>query len=65
MTYDLFMIISASAEKFGGKDQTGGVFSATLGADGSLQKLSSAQTDEAPVSIEFSPDEKLVMVANL
>ena len=59
------MIVSASAEKFGGKDATGGVFSAALAADGSLKRLSSSQTDEAPVSIEFSPDEKLVMVANL
>jgi len=58
------LMISASAEKFEGKDATGGVFSAALAADGSLKKLSSSQTDEAPVSIEFSPDEKLVMVAN-
>jgi hypothetical protein len=56
---------SATADKFGGKDQTGTVFFASVGANGALQNISSSPTDEAPVSIELSPDEKLVMVANL
>ncbi|PLW16551.1 hypothetical protein PCASD_16867 [Puccinia coronata f. sp. avenae] len=55
---------NAAADKFSGKDQTGTVFSASVGANGALQKISSSPTDEAPVSIELSPDEKLVMVAN-
>ncbi|KAA1109921.1 hypothetical protein PGT21_003214 [Puccinia graminis f. sp. tritici] len=58
------LMISTSAEKFDGKEKTGGVFSAAVAADGTLKKISSTETDEAPVSLEISPDEKLVMVAS-
>ncbi|KAI9617459.1 hypothetical protein KEM48_004797 [Puccinia striiformis f. sp. tritici PST-130] len=60
---DKSLVFSASADKFGGKEGTGGVFSASVAADGTLKQLSSTQTDEAPVFIEISPDEKLAMVA--
>lgn len=55
-------LLGASAAKFNNKDKTGGVFSAAVGADGSLKKLSSSQTAEVPVSLEIAPDGKLVMV---
>ncbi|OAV90931.1 hypothetical protein PTTG_12483 [Puccinia triticina 1-1 BBBD Race 1] len=58
------LMISASGGEFGGVKGTGGVFTASVAADGTLTKVSSAPTDEAPVSIELSKDEKLVMVAN-
>ncbi|KAA1075167.1 hypothetical protein PGT21_030373 [Puccinia graminis f. sp. tritici] len=57
-------MLSTSAANFDKKEKTGGVFSALIGPDGSLQNINSAPTPEAPVSLEVSPDGKLVAVAS-
>ncbi|OAV99122.1 hypothetical protein PTTG_02345 [Puccinia triticina 1-1 BBBD Race 1] len=57
-------ILSTSAANFDKKEKTGGIFSAAVAADGTLQHVNAVPSPEAPVSLEVSPDGKLVMVAS-
>ncbi|KAI8449220.1 6-phosphogluconolactonase [Phakopsora pachyrhizi] len=56
-------ILSTSGAKFQNKEKTGGVFSASVSGN-TVKKISSSETPEAPVSVEFSPDGKSLLVAS-
>ncbi|KAH9825161.1 Lactonase, 7-bladed beta-propeller-domain-containing protein [Melampsora americana] len=58
------LISTSSVGNFGGKNKTGGVFSAEVGAKGALTKKSSSESPDSPVASEFSKDGKLVVVAS-